>query len=112
MMASEYKKAAHERGISPYTTDKSEQTESQKNLSQWGDEEWQTSDGKANAREEHTNEKEEKEETTKRYLPKKAWEGISEEEKRETDERKVEGSKEGKQVGLRLCHLIDFKVAS
>ena len=102
MMASEYKKAAHDRGFSPYTTDKSEQSESQKHLSQWGDEEWQTSDGKAEAREVHTNENGEKEETTKRYLPKKAWEGMSEEEKRETNERKLEGSKEGKQVSCVL----------
>lgn len=35
--------------------------------------------------------------TEKRYLPKKAWEQMSEKEKEETDQKKQEGSKEGKQ---------------
>ncbi|KAI5114758.1 hypothetical protein M0805_002467, partial [Coniferiporia weirii] len=89
MMASEYKKSMHERGEEPYTTDKSEQSESQKHLSEWTKEEWQTSDGKAEAKREDG--------TERRYLPKKAWENMSDDEKKATDEKKLEGSKEGKQ---------------
>ena len=97
-MAAEYKKASHERGFSPYMTSKSEQSESQKHISQWTDEEWQTSNGSANARETKKNADGEEEETMRRYLPKAAWEKMSEEEKNETDRIKVEGGKEGKQV--------------
>lgn len=35
--------------------------------------------------------------TERRYLPKKAWERMSEKEKEETERKKVEGSREGKQ---------------
>lgn len=55
---------------------KGEQDEDQKNLKQWTEEEWQTQDGGAQARGENE---------TARYLPKKAWENMSEEEKRETE---------------------------
>ncbi|GAF79465.1 unnamed protein product, partial [marine sediment metagenome] len=34
---------------------------------------------------------------TKRYLPADVWDALSEYEARETDRKKVEGSKEGKQ---------------
>ena len=84
MMASEYKK----RG-GGYTTDKSNQDESQKHLNQWTNEEWQTKDGSGNARNEDG--------SRQRYLPKKAWENMSEQEKEETDEKKQAESKEGKQ---------------
>ncbi|KAG9557101.1 hypothetical protein KCU71_g10946, partial [Aureobasidium melanogenum] len=84
MMASEYKK----RG-GGYTTDKKDQDESQKHLSKWGEEEWQTKDGSANAKNEDG--------TQQRYLPKKAWENMSEEEKKETDDKKQAASKEGQQ---------------
>lgn len=84
MMASEYKK----RGGS-YTTDKDQQDESQKNLSEWGEEDWQTKEGSGNAKQDDGSEK--------RYLPKKAWEKMSEGEKEETEEKKLQGSKEGKQ---------------
>ncbi|KAI9694484.1 MAG: hypothetical protein M1822_000100 [Bathelium mastoideum] len=85
MMASEYKK----RG-GGYTTDKDQgQDESQKNLQKWGEEEWQTKEGSGNAKQEDG--------TEKRYLPKKAWEQMSEEEKQATDEKKQDESKEGKQ---------------
>ena len=67
---------------------KSEQDESQKNLQQWTEEEWQTQDGGARARESGE---------TARYLPKKAWENMGEEEKRETEKKKREGSRQGKQ---------------
>ena len=62
MMASEYKK----RG-GGYTTDKDQgQDESQKNLSKWTEEEWQTKEGSGHAKKEDG--------TEQRYLPKKAWE--------------------------------------
>ena len=81
-MASEYKK----RG-GGYNTDKKDQDESQKHLSKWTEEEWQTKEGSGNAKQEDG--------TQKRYLPKKAWEDMNEEEKKETDEKKMEESKEG-----------------
>ncbi|KAK8213371.1 hypothetical protein M8818_002670 [Zalaria obscura] len=84
MMASEYKK----RG-GGYNTDKKDQDESQKHLSKWGEEEWQTKEGSANAKQADG--------TQKRYLPKKAWENMTEEEKQATDDKKQEGGKEGKQ---------------
>ncbi|KAL0254314.1 hypothetical protein SLS55_009788 [Diplodia seriata] len=84
MMASEYKK----RG-GGYTTDKKDQDESQQHLSKWGEEEWQTKEGSAHAKQGDG--------TQKRYLPKKAWENMTEEEKEATDEKKQEESKEGKQ---------------
>ena len=65
-----------------------EKGESQKNLEKWTEEEWQTKEGDTNAR---------KDGETKRYLPKKAWENMSEEEKRETDRKKREGSKKDQQ---------------
>ncbi|EPS31939.1 hypothetical protein PDE_06898 [Penicillium oxalicum 114-2] len=87
MMAAEYKKRGGD-----YTTDKETgQDESQKNLNQWTEEEWQTKEGSGQAKQD------DEEGTRKRYLPKKAWEQMSEKEKKETDEKKVEGSKEGKQ---------------
>ena len=49
MMAAKYKEEMHKRGEEPYTTDKSEKSESQRHLSNWTDEERQTSDGKAEA---------------------------------------------------------------
>ncbi len=67
---------------------KGEQDEDQKNLEQWTEEEWQTQDGEARAR---------GEDETARYLPKKAWENMGEEEKRETERKKREGSRQGKQ---------------
>ena len=68
---------------------KGEKDESQKNLEKWTDEEWQTQKGGTRARRDDGE--------TKRYLPKKAWENLSEEEKRETEQKKREGSKRGEQ---------------
>lgn len=67
---------------------KGEQDENQKSLEQWTEEEWQTQEGEARARGENE---------TSRYLPKKAWENMSEEEKQETEQRKREGSRQGQQ---------------
>ncbi|KAK3629991.1 hypothetical protein LTR56_017750 [Elasticomyces elasticus] len=83
-MASEYKK----RG-GGYNTDKKDQDESQKHLSKWTEEEWQTKEGSGTAKQDDG--------TRKRYLPKKAWEKMSEEEKQQTEDKKEGGSKEGKQ---------------
>ncbi|KAB8273278.1 hypothetical protein BDV30DRAFT_210741 [Aspergillus minisclerotigenes] len=84
-MASEYKKRGGD-----YTTSKEEgQDESQKSLENWGKEEWQTKEGSGTAKQEDG--------TRKRYLPKKAWEKMSDKEKEETDEKKQKESKKGKQ---------------
>ena len=68
-----------------YKDDK--KTESQKHLSEWTDQDWQTSDGKPADREGGTT----------RYLPKEAWDKLSDEEKKATNVKKVKGSQEGKQ---------------
>ncbi|KAG0152701.1 hypothetical protein PDIDSM_2506 [Penicillium digitatum] len=85
MMASEYKR----RGGSYNTAKEEGQTESQKHLDNWTKEEWQTKEGSGTARKD--------DESRKRYLPKKAWEKLSEKEKEETEEKKVEESQGGKQ---------------
>ncbi|CEH12575.1 Protein of unknown function DUF2945 [Ceraceosorus bombacis] len=85
MMAGEYKK----RG-GGYNTDKEQgQDDSQKNLSKWGEEEWQTKDGDANAKNDDG--------SRKRYLPKEAWEKMDDKEKEETDKKKQKTSKSGQQ---------------
>ena len=61
--------------------------ESQEHLKQWGDEKWHTADGKPAIQGE----------TTHRYLPDEAWKELSPEEKKATDEKKVRGSRKGKQ---------------
>jgi hypothetical protein len=66
----------------------------QQHLSQWTEEEWQTSDGSADAR---TGDSSEKGGASRRYLPKEAWEHLSEEEKRATDAAKAQGSEQGEQ---------------
>ncbi|EXJ66391.1 uncharacterized protein A1O5_10543 [Cladophialophora psammophila CBS 110553] len=84
MMAEEYKN----RG-GGYKTDKNDQDESQKHLGKWTDEQWQTKEGSGHAKQADG--------TRKRYLPKRAWEDMSEEEKEKTEEKKLQGSKKGKQ---------------
>lgn len=84
LMAKEYKARGGD-----YTTPKDNQDESQKHLSKWTEEEWQTKEGSGDAKKADG--------TRKRYLPKKAWEEMSEGEKEETEEKKVEGGKAGKQ---------------
>lgn len=84
-MASEYKKQG-----GGYTTDKETgQDESQKNLSKWGDEDWQTKDGSGTAKHEDG--------TRERYLPRKAWDQMNDEEKEETDQKKQDASATGQQ---------------
>ena len=60
----------------------------QRNLQKWTSEEWQTREGDADAREDGE---------TKRYLPRKAWKRMSEGEKEDTEKRKREGSRKGRQ---------------
>jgi uncharacterized protein (DUF433 family) len=67
---------------------KGDKDESQKNLEKWTDEEWQTQEGDSRAR---------SGDETARYLPKEAWEKMSDEEKRETEGKKREGSRQGQQ---------------
>jgi len=68
---------------------KGEKDQSQKNLEKWTDEEWQTKEGDAEARQDNGE--------TRRYLPREAWENMSEEEKEETERKKREGSQQGQQ---------------
>jgi len=62
-------------------------TDAQRSLEQWTDEEWQTADGSTGARGDGV---------TDRYLPKKAWEELSDSEKEETRARKREASEKGR----------------
>jgi hypothetical protein len=67
---------------------KGDKDQSQKNLEKWTDEEWQTQEGDSRAR---------SGDETARYLPKEAWEKMSDEAKRETEQKKREGSRQGQQ---------------
>jgi hypothetical protein len=71
-----------------------EKDATQQHLSRWTDEDWQTSDGSPRAR---TDVLEEKGGASKRYLPKEAWEQLSESEIEETNAAKAEGSAHGEQ---------------
>lgn len=62
--------------------------EAAESLENWSDQEWQTAEGDADAREDGK---------TKRYLPKEVWEQLSEEEKKEAKRTKEEASKKGEQ---------------
>ena len=84
-------KAAYEREGGGYLGEKDA---TQQHLSQWSGEDWQTSDGNAQAR---TGSAQEKGGASKRYLPKAAWDELSDAEKRETDAVKAEGSAHGEQ---------------
>ena len=67
---------------------KGEKDESQRNLQRWTEEDWQTQEGDTRAR---------SGDETARYLPKEAWEKMSDEEKQETEKKKREGSRHGEQ---------------
>lgn len=81
LLTHEYEKAG-----GGYIDDK--RTDSQQHLSEWTDENWQTSDGKPAEREGGTT----------RYLPEEAWDKLSPAEKKATNAKKQAGSKAGKQV--------------
>jgi hypothetical protein len=69
--------------------------EEQKKLKKWSSQDWMTSGTFENKKSGKS--KEVKSEGSKRYLPKKAWEGLSESEKKKTNTAKSKGNKEGKQ---------------
>ena len=66
---------------------KKPRNETQKSLKKWGDEDWSTADQEQARRPGGTT----------RYLPAKAWEKLSPEEKKSTNKKKQEGSREGHQ---------------
>lgn len=81
LVAAEYKRAGGE-----YTTDKEHESAGAKHLDEWTDEQWQTSDGSADA-----------DHGRRRYLPKEAWEQLTDEEKQQTDRVKADGDAHGEQ---------------
>ena len=64
-------------------------TESQKSLDEWADEDWQTSDGKVAIR---------GEDVTERYLPRAAWDKLTDAEKKAANLSKEKGAKKGEQT--------------
>ncbi len=68
---------------------KGEKSDAAKSLESWTNGNWQTQDGSADARQDDG--------STKRYLPEKAWDALSEKEKREAERKKKQGDKKGKQ---------------
>jgi hypothetical protein len=81
LLAHEYEKAG-----GGYKSEK--KTDKQKDLDKWTEEDWKTADGKPADREGGTT----------RYLPKEAWDKLSESEKKATNAKKVAGSKKGTQT--------------
>ena len=66
-----------------------EKTDAQKSLEEWTDEDWQTSDGKVAIR---------GEDVTERYLPRAAWDKLTEAEKKAANLSKEKGAKAGEQT--------------
>jgi len=64
----------------------------QQGLKKWTREDWTTADGEKAERKDSKGRP-----VTKRYLPRSAWEGMSEAEKRATDAKKTEASRRGVQ---------------
>ena len=81
LVAAEYKRAGGD-----YITDKEHESATAQHLDEWTDEQWQTSDGSADA-----------DHGRKRYLPREAWEQLSDEEKAQTDRVKTQGDADGEQ---------------
>ncbi|MFP4338891.1 MAG: Rho termination factor N-terminal domain-containing protein [Cyclobacteriaceae bacterium] len=67
---------------------KDKKDEAAKSLESWTEQDWQTIEGEGEARQDGK---------TKRYLPKKVWNKLSDKEKREAERTKQKASKEGKQ---------------
>jgi hypothetical protein len=65
-----------------------EKDEAARSLEEWTEQNWQTQEGDGKAR---------KNNKTKRYLPQKVWERLSEEEKQEVEENKQSASQQGEQ---------------
>lgn len=68
---------------------KGEKDEAAHSLEAWTDQNWQTQEGDTKARQDDG--------STKRYLPEKAWDLLSDEEKQEAERKKRQGSKKGEQ---------------
>jgi hypothetical protein len=66
---------------------KNGRNKAQKSLKSWGDEKWNTSDGKKATRGK----------TTRRYLPDKAWKELAPSDRKATDRKKASASRRGKQ---------------
>lgn len=67
---------------------KGKKDEEAKSLEKWTGEDWQTEEGGADARHDGK---------TNRYLPKEVWDKLSAQEKKEAEQKKAKGSKEGQQ---------------
>lgn len=80
LLAHEYKKAGggYKEG---------DQSDAQKHLREWTEEEWTTADGSPAEREDGMH----------RYLPKDAWDKLSPEEKAATEQQKLAGDRKGRQ---------------
>ena len=79
---------------------KDEKDEDAKSLEEWTDQDWQTKDGSAYASDGGE---------TKRYLPERAWDLLSDEEKERTDRKKREaGEEEAKQY---VANTVEAKAA-
>ena len=76
---------AYEKRGGGYTAPKDEE---QQHLSEWTAQEWQTQEGESRARSGGT---------TKRYLPKQAWEELTPQQRAETERAKAKGSRAGRQ---------------
>ncbi len=68
---------------------KGEKDEAAHRLEGWTDQNWQTQEGDARERQDDG--------STKRYLPEKAWDLLSDGEKKEAERKKRQGSKKGEQ---------------
>jgi len=79
---------------------KGEKSDDAKSLEAWTNENWTTSDGGANARQGDG--------STKRYLPEKAWDMLSDREKKEAEKKKEQGDQEGRQY---VENTVEAKVA-
>ena len=66
---------------------KDEKDDAAESLEEWGEQDWQTQDGKQARRDGKT----------KRYLPKEVWQKLSDKEKQEAEKIKQEASKKGEQ---------------
>ena len=80
LVAAEYKRQG-----GGYTSDKEHEPEAARSLDRWTQEDWQTKDGDRRARDG---------DETARYLPREAWEQLSEAEREQTDRVKREGDEQ------------------
>ena len=67
---------------------KDEKDEAAKSLEEWGEQNWQTAEGKGQARQDGK---------TKRYLPEEVWKKLTQSEKQEAKRSKEKASKQGEQ---------------